>query len=682
MGTLLLHVLDAGDEECRQVVTPDSFPLTIGREPESGLVLPHKSVSRHHCTLENEGGVVWVLDHDSSNGTFLNGVPVHEERVSSGDVLRVGNLEILVIDIDEERHRGGASTLKSVKDENRYLWKVLRLNREILSEFDRKALLETILDTAIGLMRAERGFLILYKGRGISFEAARNHHREDVDRPRDAISQSIVHQVREDGQYILTTDAVQDPRFEKEHSIQNLMLRSVLCVPLKGEKAPIGALYIDNRIQRGAFTDQNARLLFGFADQAAMAIVHADLLDDASRREKELKRSRDEIKKLNKSLEQKVKQQTVKLAQAHDDLRRTRQQLQFKYNYQNIIGQSESMQQLFSLLDKIIDSQVPVLVRGESGTGKELIARVIHFNGPRREMPFVSENCAAISPTLLESELFGHEKGAFTGADQRAKGLFEQAHGGTLFLDEVGDMSTDMQKRLLRVLQEGEIRRVGGDRVEKIDVRLLSATNRDLESLKGSGEFREDLYYRLNVVQVVLPPLRERREDIPLLIDHFLRTLAEEAGHDRPAMRPEVIERLHDYDWPGNVRELENEVRKAIALSDGEIGLEHLSRRVRGEGGSDMAALPAGATRPTGTLKSMVERMEVDVIERTLAECGWNKSRAAERLGLSRPGLRKKLARYGIGPDPAAAGGGESDGESPGGSDSGGGESEPESRAS
>lgn len=648
VNTILLHVLEPGGDTCRRSVVPESFPLTIGRESDNRLVLADKSVSRHHCELRREGGQVWVVDHDSSNGTFLNGAPVHEELLRTGDLVRVGNLEIVFIDIAEARMRAGRA-VQSIKEENRYLWKVLRINKEILSEFDRDLLLERILDTAIGLMRAERGFLILFRGRGLSVELARNHRREDVERPRESISQSILQQVRDGESSVLTTDAVQDPRFEDQHSIQNLMLRSVLCVPLRGEKAAIGALYLDNRIQRGVFTEQNARLLYGFADQVSMAIQHADLLEEATRREKEIKKSRDEIRKLNRSLEEKVKRQSVELAEAQDDLRRKQEALEFKYNYQNILGRSAAMRRVFTLLDKIIDSDVPVLITGESGTGKELVARVIHFNGPRREKRFVSENCAAIAPSLLESELFGYEKGAFTGARERTPGLFEQAHEGTLFLDEVGDMSTEMQKSLLRVLQEGQVRRVGGQSAESVDVRLISATNRDLEQLKEAGEFREDLYYRLNVVRVELPALRERREDIPILMEHFLHLVATEAGDAEPKpVAPAVLAALLEYDWPGNVRELENEVRKMIALSDGEIRVEHLSRRLVGAGGEARSnAVEAAAS---GSLKSMVERMEADVLRRTLGECRWNKSRAAEILGLSRPGLRKKLVRYGIEP--------------------------------
>jgi len=655
VGTILLHVLEPGSDRCSEVFVPEEFPVEIGRESDNDLVVPHKSVSRHHCTLTREGGLVWVQDHGSSNGTFLNGSPLQEELIRSGDLLRVGSVEIVFLDVAEHRARKGRE-LDSVRDENRSLWKVLRLNKEILSELDRRALLERILDTSIELLRAERGFLILFRGEDLSFEAARDHERSDVERPRHAISQSILEQIRESGRYVLTTDAAEDPRFGHEQSIRNLMLRSVLGVPLRGESRPLGALYLDNRIQRGAFTDEHARLLFGFADQAAMAIVHADLLEERARRASELERSRDEIGELNRRLEEKVRRQSAKLAEARDDLRRKQQELEFKYNYQNIVGTSVAMRRVFGLLDKIIDSNVPVLITGESGTGKELIARVIHFNGPRREKPFVSENCASIAPTLLENELFGHEKGAFTGAEERAPGMFERAHAGTLFLDEVGDMSLDMQKRLLRVLQEGEIRRVGGNRVEKIDVRLISATNRDVDDLKRSGEFRDDLYYRLNVVQVHLPALRERREDIPLLVDHFLREIAQETGGEKRAVSSEVLECLQEYGWPGNVRELENEIRKVVALSDGEVRMEHLSRRVRGLATREDSAPAASSSADPGTLKAMIERMESAVLRRTLDACGWNKSRAAEQLGLSRPGLRKKLQRYGIVQEPRSSG--------------------------
>ncbi len=301
------------------------------------------------------------------------------------------------------------------------------------------------------------------------------------------------------------------------------------------------------------------------------------------------------------------------------------------------------MREVLRLLDKIVQTEEPVLIMGESGTGKELIARAIHRNGPRAKRPFLSENCAALPDTLLESELFGHVRGAFTGADRDKKGLFELAHKGTLFLDEVGDMSPEMQKRLLRALQEGEIRPVGGKAIRKVDVRIISASNKDLERLVRGGEFREDLYYRLRVLTVKLPPLRDRKDDIRRLVDHFMRL-------HRPKDRPSgnlgvgVMETLEAYDWPGNIRELENEVKRMLSLGDEVITGDVLSEQVRR--GSGYVEEPSEDGEPVQNLMELVERVERREIRKALHTSKGNKTRAAELLGITRFTLQRKLEKY------------------------------------
>jgi two-component system, NtrC family, response regulator HupR/HoxA len=290
---------------------------------------------------------------------------------------------------------------------------------------------------------------------------------------------------------------------------------------------------------------------------------------------------------------------------------------------------------------------VPVLILGEPGTGKELIARALHFNSSRaRSGRFVAENCAALPDTLFESELFGYVKGAFTGADRDKQGLFGLADGGTIFLDEIGEISPAMQAKLLRVLEEGEIRPIGGKVSKKIDFRLVCATNRDLAEQVRKGEFRQDLYFRFNVVTIRLPPLRERKEDVPLLVDFFLKLACEEAGYDNLKMDRGVLRAMMNYQWPGNVRELENEIKKMVALSDGKkIDVAQLSPHLR------QVVEEESLSDSTGSLKDVVEGVEkrkiIEAIERTKG----NKSRAAEILGLSRLGLRKKMERYGISSD-------------------------------
>src|SRR5205814_6341026 len=272
------------------------------------------------------------------------------------------------------------------------------------------------------------------------------------------------------------------------------------------------------------------------------------------------------------------------------ELRDNREALAVRYDYRNIIGKAARMLDLFRLLDRITETTLPVVVQGESGTGKELVARAIHSNGPRRDRPFVGENCAAIPETLLESTLFGYVRGAFTGAEHDTRGLFEVADGGTLFLDEVAEMSAGMQGKLLRVLQTGESRRLGSERTRKVDVRIVAASNKDLARMVDEGKFRQDLYFRLNVARIFLPPLRDRRDDIPLIVAHLAAKHAGAGGRSAAPgpkpIDPEVIARLIDYRWPGNVRELENEIMRATALSGERITVADLSPQVaaRGDG--------------------------------------------------------------------------------------------------
>ncbi len=302
-----------------------------------------------------------------------------------------------------------------------------------------------------------------------------------------------------------------------------------------------------------------------------------------------------------------------------------------------LIGADAGLRASVELARKVLDGDTTVLLLGETGTGKEMFAQLIHGNGPRRAKAFVAQSCGALPDTLLESELFGHARGAFTGATGERKGLFEEADGGTIFLDEVGETSPAMQLRLLRVLQEGEVRRVGGSSTRQVDVRVIAATNADLEADVTAGRFRRDLYYRLNVFPIQLPPLRERGEDIPALAEHFLREACRRARRAVPAVGPEALRLLRAYPWPGNVRELENEIERAVALAeDGRpLGPAHLSERIAA------GAAQAPAVR---TLNEAVEALKRRMIEDALRECG-SKTQAAERLGLTRQSLQQMLRR-------------------------------------
>jgi two-component system response regulator HydG len=315
------------------------------------------------------------------------------------------------------------------------------------------------------------------------------------------------------------------------------------------------------------------------------------------------------------------------------------------FDMQNIIGRSPAMITLLETVAHVAPSEATVMITGESGTGKELIAGVIHFNSPRKDGPFIKINCAAITETLLESELFGHEKGAFTGAERRKEGRFYQAHGGTLFLDEVSEMPLTMQVKLLRVLQERELTRVGGEKVITVDVRVIAATNKNLPELKTQGVFREDLYYRLNVVNLDIPPLRERTEDIPLLARHFLEMFVKKNRKEIKGFTPVAMDRLIRYDWPGNVRELMNAVERAVVLARADYLDDTDFTIMQNLSGQSDEALPVFVEKDNNISLDQVEKA---AILRTLKSVTGNKSEAARRLGITRKTLHKKLKKYGV----------------------------------
>jgi transcriptional regulator with GAF, ATPase, and Fis domain len=652
--------------------------VTIGRALDNDIRLASSQVSRHHCRIETDSDGVWALDLGSSNGTMLRGQRITRSPLESGDLLKIGRATITV---DFATPRGGetqrldgaaAAALAEVglqtltgeaQRERENLRVFARLTRELVRESDVTRLLRAIVDGALLLVRAERGFLLLDEALPMAVDAAdsegaqplplkvriaRSHDREDIPIPTSRLSGGIVRSVQDSRTPLLSVDAERDPRFSGMASVEDLRLRSVMCVPLatsleRGGRVE-GVLYVDNRLQESAFGPEDLELLRLVADQASLAIRNARQLSELRERAERLSASTRKIELLNEQLGRKVRDRDSELAVVRQELGRERG----RYDYTAIVGASSGLRRVFQQLDRIIESDLPVLVQGESGTGKELIARAIHFNGARKDKAFVSENCAALPDTLLESELFGHARGAFTGAHRAKKGLLEQADGGTLFLDEIGDMSSEMQKKLLRVLQEGEVRAIGSEERVKVDVRIIAASHRNLEQLVREGRFREDLYYRVHVLKVELPPLRERREDIPLLAEALLTRAARETNRPAAILPREVLAALAAYDWPGNVRELENEMRRLAVLAGDEVRLEHLSPAVLERRPAAAGATSAGATGDVGSIRDAVADLERRSIEAALASCSGNKSRAAKQLGISRFALQRKLDKYGL----------------------------------
>ncbi len=452
-------------------------------------------------------------------------------------------------------------------------------------------LIDKILERAVAFMNAERGYLVLMTSSGELITAAGVENVDSIKK----YSSTVVRRVLGSGESVLVHDAMKTPDLSTE-SIMLESIRSIIAAPLRIRGEIKGVIYLDSTTKTGLFTKNDLELLEAFASIASLALSNAT-----------------EYQELLESYE------TLRI------------DAELKSEF---VGQSPKFLEVLSLIKKFAPTKLPVLITGESGTGKELAAKLIHkISGRKGE--FVAVNCAAIPKDLLEAELFGYKKGAFTGATESKKGLFEVAHRGTLFLDEIAEMPPELQVKLLRVIQDNEIRPLGGTKSVKVDVRIIAATNRDIRKAIQDGHFREDLFYRLNVLHIHMPPLRERPEDIPILVAHFIKKY----GDSKKRIERKALIKLLNYHWPGNVRELENVIARAVVISqgdvirEGDITLEH-----EGE---------AGLERKKVEFKSL-EEVERQYILDVLEGCGWNKTRAAKILGITLRGLQYKLKRWGI----------------------------------
>lgn len=439
------------------------------------------------------------------------------------------------------------------------------------------------------------------------------HRLRQLRMPAD---KGVAGAVVQTGESLLVPDVHRDARFYAEVDQQTGGdTRSILCTPLRTQRGIIGVIECVNKRQ-DEFTQSDLTFLEALAGSIAVAIEHASLY------------------------------RTLKLSEAklRDEVALLARERQALHRFSDIVGSSVAMEKVFRLVESALSSPITVLLQGETGTGKEMIARAIHFHGPRKDRPFVAVNCGAFTESLLESELFGYRKGAFTGANTDKRGLFAAADGGTMFLDEVGDTPPPMQVKLLRVLERGEFIPVGDTEVRKVDTRVISATHKDLADEVRAGRFREDLYYRLNAFPIRVPPLRERREDIPLLVAHFLQRLTHKWGKPSARVSPDAMDCLVRYPWPGNVRELEHELERALTLA-GEasvLGPEYFSERVLA------AATHSGRMRPLGPLKQARNAFEREYIAHVLRTQAGNVSHAARALGISRVMLQKKMKAFGL----------------------------------
>jgi transcriptional regulator with GAF, ATPase, and Fis domain len=533
--------------------------VTIGREPANQLWAPDPALSRQHCVVRCEQGHFVIRDLASRNGTLVNGVRTDEGELRHGDRVSIGE-SVLVFLAREEAFPAEASTVEltetteldvapmlllpedalylqpdriraSLQENDRVardLNILLKIANGIGSIRDREALAWQLLGMIFDGVPADRGAILYFSDGMDSFESAIAWDRVLGPGNPVRVSRSIVRRVLSERAGLLVHDVQSDESVSTVETLSALRIRSLLCVPLLISGKTIGAIYMDSRDRKQLFDHGHLQFMIGIANLASLALENV---------------------------------------RRWEELREENQRLRSEINLDHdMIGTSARIQEILGVIQRVAPTTSTVLIEGDSGTGKELVARAIHCNSLRSDQPFVAINCAALTESLLESELFGHEKGAFTGAVAQKKGKIEVAEGGTLFLDEISELALALQAKLLRVLQEREFERVGGTRPVKVDVRVIAATNKSLLDAVEAGSFRGDLFYRLNVVTITTPPLRERREDIPALAESFLRKFSKKCNLHKKRLSPEAQSLLMQYDWPGNVRELENAIERAVVL--------------------------------------------------------------------------------------------------------------------
>ena len=546
----------AGPLKDSTIPLPDG-EATIGREPSNLIAIPDPSVSRKHCVLRQREGRFQVEDLESRNQTLLNGIAVKEQWLHHGDEITVGDSVLLFLVEDEHALPASqvefddatptAETKTTVHPREvlylqpdrllgelppssqvaRNLNALLKISRVVHAIRDLEELQAQLLDSIFEVVPAARGAILLADGGGKEFNSLYARTRVQGHAQLVRVSRTVARQVMEEGVAILGVDVPSSGELRNVESLAASQVRSLLCVPLTVFQKVIGCVYLDTSAA-DRFHEDHLQLV------AAIAGISAVALDNARRLQ---------------WLEQENQRLMAEITQER-----------------GLVGESPCMKEVYQFLTRVAPTDSTVLIEGESGTGKELVARALHRNSARAGKPYVAINCAAIPESLLESDLFGHERGAFTGAAALKRGRLEVADGGVVFLDEVGELAPALQVKLLRVLQEREFERVGGTHTIKVDIRLIAATNCDLNEAVRAGNFRQDLYYRLAVVKLTMPPLRERKEDIPMLARHFVQKYAKRCKVKAKPISREAMACLVNHDWPGNVRELENAVERALVL--------------------------------------------------------------------------------------------------------------------
>ena len=593
--------------------------VSIGRDPSNEISLLDSLVSRRHCVIRKESGTFRLQDLESRNSTFVSGVPVMHRVLVPGDQIRLVN-SILIFQGAESGslpHSAslsldatpapGAATVVLRKEDALYLRPPTReqlpntpktvRDLKVLLDFSRALnsvqglapLQERVLEAILAIAPADQAAILLTEDGTTGFSSVQGKDRRLGENQPIHASQTILNRVLEERLAVLTSDVQSDETYRDADSLLQRRVHSVLAVPLEAQDKVLGILYLEASSAGARFDSDLLQLVTTLGNITALAIENA----------RHLERLGGENRRL------------------HEELN----------IHHSMIGESKAMHEVYGFVSRVAGRDSTVLISGESGTGKELVARAVHMNSGRSDKPFVAINCAAITETLLESELFGHERGAFTGAVSQKKGKLEVAEGGTVFLDEIGELAVPMQAKLLRVLQEREFERVGGTRPIKLDVRLIAATNRDLKEASRSGAFRPDLYYRLNVVSLHMPALRERREDIPMLAAYFAAQYAEKVKRRVAGISPEARNCLMRYEWPGNVRELENAIERAVVLGSTELILpDDLPESILEE--------TAASGEPVSALHDGIREAKKVLIERAIEQANGNYTEAAKILGV------------------------------------------------
>ncbi|MCE9578022.1 MAG: sigma 54-interacting transcriptional regulator [Deltaproteobacteria bacterium] len=580
---------------------------SIGHGPDNDIVLPDPLVADAYASIHFDGQMYTITTLQRKQEVVINGKKRSKHKLSHDDKLVIGSCELRFALVDDAPPVEEEAA-ETVADLDAYT-KLYEFSERLVHQRDLGELLDALMDAVIEITNADKGFLVLMEGDTVDVKVARNLKRENIADAVSQLSDSIVAKVVKTRRPVIISDAMHDGEFAAAKSVMQLKLSSVICVPLLDRGRLLGLIYVGNDSIIDLFQQDTMKVLTVFAAQASLIVANALLLN--------------ELRVENKRLGERLEQQ----------------------RFGEIVGTSPPMQQVFRKVEKIAATDISVLITGETGTGKELIAREVHVRSPRATKPFITINCGAIPANLLESELFGHVKGAFTGAVANKQGKFQAADGGTLFLDEIGEMAMELQVKLLRAIQERIVIRVGDTRPEPVDIRIITATNRELEKEIAAGRFREDLYYRLNVVNVHLPPLRDRGDDVLVIARYLLSRYAREYDSKVRGLSPNATVAIRKHNWPGNIRELENRIKKAIVLCESTVI------------GPDDLALTSDVLPQILTLQDAKDKFQREYINEVLALNNGNRTKTARDLGVDPRTIFRHLEKEsdeGVPPDGGA----------------------------